>query len=136
MKDQDKEAIAKIQEKYSVSTSQGKHGICVEFAGVQEKFNLSTANDEFTIFTDEWHEHFADIDQVLIFFDGLFAGTIQIVVKYRGKTPVGHQAQVLKKGQIDVVSRTGSLLSLFWRQKSFKTKKYQRTANKSFERDE
>jgi hypothetical protein len=124
MNDRDKEAIARIREKYFVTTSDGKHGICLEFAGVPEKFNLTTANNEFTVFTDEWHEHFADMNQLMDFFDGLFSGTTRIVLKLRGRTVVGHQRQVLRDGKICVMSRTGSLIPLFWLRKTFKTLNY------------
>ena len=124
MNDRDKEAIARIREKYSVTTSDGKNGPCLEFSGVPEKFNLTTANNEFTVFTDEWHEHFADMDQLMDFWDGLFAGRVRIVLKLRGKTVVGHQRQVLKDGKPEVMSWTGSLLPLFWRRKTFKTLGY------------
>lgn len=129
MNDRDKAAIAEIQEKWPVTATPGDNEICLEFSGIPEKFNLSTAHDEFTIFTDTWHEHFADMEQLVSFFDGLFTGKIQIVVKYRGKTPVAHQVQVLEDKRVNVMSRTGGLVSPFWRPKSYRTLRYA-TANK------
>lgn len=130
MNDRDKAAITRIRQTFSVTATLIEKGICFEFAGIPEKFNLFTEKDEFIVFTDMWHEHFDNIDEVMTFFDGLFTGRIQIEVKFRGKTPVGHQVQLLKDGKVDIMSQTGSIVPLFWRPKSYKTLKFI-TANKS-----
>jgi hypothetical protein len=124
MTERDNNAIAAIRRKYRVVANPEKDGVNLEFAGVSEKFSLSTKNDEYTLFADSWHEHFPSLDHLLAFLDGLFSGTIQIVVKYRGKTAVGHQRQVLVEGQMRVVSQMGALVAPFWRQKAFKTLRY------------
>jgi hypothetical protein len=124
----DIDVIEKIKSAFPVKVTTEK-GIMIEFEGVEEKFNLDTAHDEFTIYTDTWHYHFADMDMLLTFFKDIFAGTLQIVVKFRGKTPVAHQVQLVKDGKVYVVSQTGILIPLFWRKKSYKTLNYKITAN-------
>ncbi len=124
MDDRDRDAVATLQNRFAVKATPTEKSTTLQFAGVPEKFNLSTKNNEFTIFTDAWHEHFADLSELQAFLDGLFSGRIQILVKYRGRTPVGHSTQVLKDGKVSVVSRTATLLPLFWRPKSYKTLNY------------
>jgi len=70
------------------------------------------------------------MDELEGFLGGLFSGTVEIVVTYRGKTPVGHKVRVQKDGGMKVMSRTASLVPLFWRPKSCKTLRYT-TANQS-----
>lgn len=120
----EKDAITAIQKKFPVKVVPVDNRLFLEFEGVPERFILAWANQEFTISTSAWHEHFGDLDQLLDFLDSLFSGRIQIVVKYRGETPVRHQIQVLKDGKVNVISQTGALLPLFWRLKSLETLRY------------
>jgi len=124
MNERNTNAIAAIQEVCPAEATPTKAGIVLKFSGISDKFTLSTENDEFTLFTDEWHEHFPDIEQLKSFWIGIFSGTEKIVIKYRGKTPIAHQRQVLKEGNWIVMSRTGSFVAPFWKPKSYKTIEY------------
>jgi hypothetical protein len=119
-----------LQQKYAASATQTPEGIHLQFPGVSETFGLSTAHDEFTLFTAAWHEHFPDMDELEGFLGGLFSGRVEIVVTYRGKTAVGHKVRVQKDGGMKVMSRTVGLVPLFWRPRSCETLRYT-TANKS-----
>jgi hypothetical protein len=132
MSDRNTEAIGRLQQRYAVSATQTPRGIHLQFPGVSETFELSTAHDEFTLLAAAWHEHFQSMDDLEGFLDGLFSGRVEIVVTYRGKTPVGHKVRVQKDGDIKVMSSTGNLVPLFWRAKSYKTLRYT-TANNSLE---
>jgi hypothetical protein len=132
MSDRDAQAIQRLQQKYAVAVTQTEKGFGLQFPGVSESFELSTAHGEFTVFTADWHEHFPDIMALEGFLDGLFSGTVEIVISYRGKTPVGHQVRVQGDGGARVVSRTGSLIPLFWRTKTHKTLRYT-NANKAMQ---
>jgi hypothetical protein len=132
MNDRDKEAAARIEAKYRATVTSENRSLCVTFPGIAERFHLSTEYNEYTISGEAWHEHLPDLTQLETFLDGIFSGAIRIVVKFRGKTPVGHQVQKMRDGRVDVTSRTGSLVPFFWRNKSFKTMEY-RTANNGTE---
>ena len=128
MKPEEEKAIVEIKGKYRCSTSSEKKGVGLHFDHVLETFTLVWLNGEFILFTEMWHEHFADVQELMTFLDGLFSGAIQVVVKCRGKSPVGHQVQRIVNGKKQVVSQVGSLVPLFWRKKTLKTMEY-RTAN-------
>lgn len=125
MNERDTDAVEAIQEVLSVETTPVKAGIALKFSGTSDNFTLSTKNDEFTIFADEWHEHFPNLEQLKSFLTDLFSGTAKIVIKYLGKTPVAHQRQILKENNWIVMSRNGSLVSPFWKPKSYKTIGYE-----------
>lgn len=127
--DRDTEVTHRLQEKFGATVTQTPTGIHLQFPGVSEPFELSTAQEEFTIFTATWHEHLPDMDALEDFLDCLFSGRMEIVVTYRGATPVGHQVRVQKDGTTTVMSRTGSLFPLFWRAKSYKTLRYESFSN-------
>jgi hypothetical protein len=124
MNDQHTEAIKRLQHKYGASSTQTAKGTQLQFPGIPESFELSTANDEFTLFTSAWHEHFPNVEHLEGFLDGLFSGRVEIIVTYRGETPVGHKVRVQRADRAEVVSSTGSLVPLFWRRKSYKTLTY------------
>lgn len=124
MTPEEQTAAEEIGRKFRLTTTPEKKGIGLKFDGIAEKFTLLWLNDEFILFTAAWHEHFGCVSEIAEFFGGLFSGTVQIVVKYRGKTPVGHQVQVIENGETQVVSRVGSLFPLFWRKKTFKRIEY------------
>jgi hypothetical protein len=128
MMDKVKEAIAKLKQDYPITETSAGGEIELKVEGVQETFRLATFRHECILFADAWHEHFDTADDLAEFLDGLFTGRVQIVVKYRGKTPVAHKVRLLHEGKIHFVSWTGSLISLFlfWRKKSYKTLDYRR----------
>ncbi len=110
--------------RYAAIANETPKGIRLQFPGIAESFDLSTAHDEFTLFTSTWHEHFTDMDRLEGFLDGLLSGRVEIVVTYRGETPVGHKVRVQRAYGAEVVSSTGSLVPLFWRAKSCRTLSY------------
>lgn len=124
MIDKVKDAIADLKEEYPITMMSVGDEIQLKIEGVQDTFVLSVSRHECILFTDVWHEHFDTADDLAEFLDGLFTGRIQIVVKYRGQTPVAHKVQVLHGGKVNTVSWTGSLVSPFWRKKSYKTLEY------------
>jgi hypothetical protein len=115
MNDRDTEAIRRLQRRYSATATPTPKGIQLQFPGITESFELSTAHDEFTLFTSSWHEHFGTMDDLEGFLDGLFSGSVEIEVTYRGKSPVSHKVRVHREGSMQVVSSTGCLVPLFWR---------------------
>jgi hypothetical protein len=121
-----KEAITRLKQNYPITVKSFRDEIELHVAGVQETFHLSVSRRECILFVDAWHEHFDTVDDLVGFLEGLFTGHMQIVVKYRGKTPVAHRVRVVHDGKDHVVSWTGSLLCLFlfWRKKSYKTLDY------------
>ena len=121
MNDRNIKAISAIKGAFSVKATPSAKGTTLEFKGTADVFTLSTENDEYTIFTRDWHAHFPDIEQLSSFLTALFTGTAKIIIKYRGKCAVAHQIQILKDGQWIVMSQTGSLISPFWKPKSYKT---------------
>jgi len=125
MNEQDTDAARRLQQKYAASANQTPKGIRLRFPGIAEPFELSTAHEEFTLSTPALHEHFPDMDHLEGFLDGLFSGRVEIVVTYRGETPVGHKVRVQRADGADVVSSTGSLVPLFWRAKSCKALSYE-----------
>jgi len=129
MNDQHTEAMKRLQQKYAASATQTAKGFRLQFPGIPEPFELSTAHGEFTLFTSAWHEHFPDVERLEGFLDGLFCGTVEIIVAYRGETPVGHKVRVQRVEGPEIVSSTGSLVPLFWRPKSYKTLRYQLPTN-------
>jgi hypothetical protein len=104
--------------------NQGKFTV----SGIDDTFYLNVSPDHCILSTDSWHEHFQEQSGILYgmdgtysfeeFLDGLFKGTIQILVKYRGKTRVGQEVLILQGEEVVAAHRTIVLLPLFWRKKS------------------
>ena len=118
------EVAARLREKYAAIVEDTPRGLQLRFPGVAESFELSTADDELTVFAESWHEHFEDIETLERFLDGLFSGSLEIVVTYRGSTPVAHKVVALRDGEMQVMSSTVVLVPLFWRRKSQRTLNY------------
>ena len=118
--------LARIQEKYPVTTCSEGDLIHLDVDGLKEKFRLSISKKERILFADSWHLHFDDppitLDALL---KGLFSGTIQIVVKFRGDKPVAQRTKVIQDDGPSYISWTSSLVSPFWRPKSYKTFTYE-----------
>lgn len=124
--------LEQFQENYFVHFSQNEDGFELDLDGIDEKFQIGISGDEIILFGEAWHEHFEGPNEFQEFLKELFIGSIQIVTKYRGNTPVAHQLQILRDGVPIVISQTGSIFSPFWREKSFKTITY-KAANKPLE---
>ena len=118
------EIVSRLQHKFGASITDAPRGFQIQFPDVTERFELSTANAELTLFADSWHEHFSDLHALERFLGALFAGTAEIVVTYRVKTPIGHKVLVHQDDGTRIVSSTGILGPLFWRRKSWRTFNY------------
>ena len=118
--------LARIQEKYAVTTCSEGDLIHLDVDGLKKKFRLSISKKERILFADCWHLHFDDPPCTLkAVLEGLFSGTIQIVVKFRGNTPVAQRTKVIQDDGPRCISWTSSLVSPFWRPKSYKTFTYE-----------
>jgi hypothetical protein len=111
------EVATRLREKYAAIVDETSLGLQLRFPGVAESFELSTADDELTVFAESWHEHFEDIETLERFLDGLFSGRLEIVT-YRNSTPVAHKIVARRHGETQVVSSTSVLVPLFWKRKS------------------
>jgi hypothetical protein len=127
------EVAARLRQKYSATVVETPRGLELRFPGISDFFELSTANDELTVFTQSWHEHLEDIEALERFLDGLFSGRLEIVVTYRGRTPVAHKVLARRDGETKVMSSTAILAPLFWRRKSNRTLSYTISPNQSQE---
>ena len=98
MIDKIKELLSRLKDKYPITdTWSGQQGE-LKMDGVDDTFYIHVSPDHCILSTNSWHEHFRDqwgvpygLDgpyNLEEFLDGLFTGTIQIMVKYRGKTPL------------------------------------------------
>ena len=125
-----KSLLVKIKDKYQIDLNERDNEIELLTVGKDKKFTVSYSHGEYTVYSDKWHEHFEDLEELEKFIDGLLAGNIQIAIKYRGQTPVGHQVQIIKDRKKHVISQTGSLFSAFWKKNSIEYINYS-TANKT-----
>jgi hypothetical protein len=127
------EVAARLREKYGATIRESARPMQIEFPDIPHAFELS-ADDELTLFTDSWHEHFDTMKSLEAFLDHLFAGRLEVIVTYRGSTPVAHRIVGYRDGETHVLSRTGILLPLFWRRKSQRTLTYRKTPDHAIER--
>jgi len=131
------DVLARIQEKYFVTISSEGDFIHLDIKGVKETFRLTVSKKERILFSDAWHMHFDDppftIESLL---EGLFSGTVHIIVKFRGDKPVGQRVKVIQDKEPSYISWTSAsaLVSPFWRSKSYKTFTYE-AANKTINSD-
>lgn len=124
------ETLIRLQQEYPVRvTSSGKKEVKFTVDGIEDTFHVSVHSNDCIICTESWHEHVADYYGLNSFLHLLFSGTIRITVKYRGRFPVAHCVRKMHKGKEVVISRTGSLVSPFWKKKSYKTLEYQPAKN-------
>ena len=125
------EVAARLRQKYSATVVETPRGLELHFPGISDSFELSTANDELTVFHSLWHEHFEDTEALERFLDGLFSGRLEIVITYRGITPVAHKVLARQDGETKVMSSTAILVPLFWKRKSQRTLSYTISPNQS-----
>jgi hypothetical protein len=125
MNDAIRYSLSELQKEYDIDIEQDGNVLKLTMKSIDETLSLSDKNSEYTVFTSAWHEHFDEIGQLESFLRALLSGGIVVVVKYRGKQPVAHQAQMIKDGHTQVVSQAASLISPFWRARSFKTFRYE-----------
>jgi hypothetical protein len=128
------EVATRLREKYDAIVRETDRGMQCEFPGVLQTFELSSANDELTLFAEAWHEHFDSMEDLEGFLHRLFDGTLQITVTYKGTTPVAHRVVARRGDETRVLSRSGVLMPLFWRRKSQRTFTYEKSPNQAMER--
>jgi hypothetical protein len=114
------EVAARLRDKFNATVRETGPTMELEFSGVPHAFELA-ADDELTLFTDSWHEHFDSVESLEAFLDGLFAGRLQVIVTYRGGIPVAHKVVAYRNGETRVLSRSGVLVPLFWKRRSRRT---------------
>lgn len=123
------ETLTRLQREYPISvTSSGKKRMEFSVDGITDEFWVSVNSGDCIVGANAWHEHVGDAEGLEDFLHLLFTGTIQIEVTYRGNTAVGHHVRRLKDGKEETMTRTGSLISPFWKRKSYKKLDY-RPAN-------
>ena len=127
------EVAARLRKKYGATVREVGRTMQLEFPDVPHAFELS-ADDELTLFTDSWHEHFDSMESFEAFLGGLFAGRLQVIVTYRGTRPVAHKVVAHRGDDTRVLSRTGVLIPLFWKRKSQRTLSYAKSPNHAMER--
>ncbi len=135
MNDKILSALARIEERYPITSTCQADQIDIDAKGVDGDFRLSVCEKTGAVFSDSWHEHFDDYEGLEPFLENLFSGKFQVVVEYRGESPIAHQLQMLEGDKIIVRSTTRSLVSPFWRKKSRKTLRYI-VANKGMKTDQ
>jgi len=116
--------ISELAKHPNVRASADGSGFIVRTCDDEHAIKIQGVGDEFIVFAEEWHEHFDGAEEVLTFVRGLLSGTIEVAVKFRGPTPVGHQVHALEGGVRRVVSASGCLLSPFWRKKTIRILRY------------
>jgi hypothetical protein len=116
--------LAELKRRYPVQDVRRDDDIVLRAEGVDEEFVVAEDGDGWALFGDTWHEHFESAEELGGFLVALFRGQARIVAKFRGRTAVGHRVEVIQDGRGRTVSRTGLLLPLFWRRKSYRTMDY------------
>lgn len=108
----------------------------LDVKGTNRDFRLTVSKNESIVFTDVWHIHFGGHYPLTLklLLEGLFAGTIHVIVKFRGDKPVGQKVKVIQDGGPNYVSWSSALVSPFWRPKSYRTFTYE-TANNAINTD-
>ncbi|MHC4521039.1 MAG: hypothetical protein ACYTAS_20800, partial [Planctomycetota bacterium] len=104
-------ALAKMKEKYSLTTRDEGDRIHLHVTGIREDFRLTVSMQDRVLVGDTWHIHLdkppgTTLESLL---EGLFSGAIHIVVKYRGDKPVGQRVKVVQEKGPSYVSWTGAL---------------------------
>lgn len=118
--------LARIERNYPITIVPDDDLIHVDVEGLHGDFRFSISPSTCAVFTESWHEHFNDSPVDLeALLKGLFSGETQIVVKYRGNTPVAHRTMIIKDDGPSYTSWTGNLVSPFWKKKSYKTFRYE-----------
>jgi len=124
MNENSKALLTKLTSKYPLAILEDGKLIRFNIIGIEEVFRVSDSGKEIIISTESWHEHFGkynSYEDAIDFFDDLLSGKAYILVKYRGDFPVAHSLHKINKDNNDItLSRTGSLISPFWRKKSIK----------------
>ena len=106
-----------IQEALPIATFPAERGLRLEIAGVDASLELAIGQ-EFTVFADSWHEHFATRDELMAFLHDLVCGVLQVVVTYQGSRAVAYQIVETGNGAVRIRSSGGALLWSWWRQRN------------------
>lgn len=121
------EAIAHMKQDYPITDSLSGEVVDIRIAGIADTFRVSVAGGEYTLFTDEWHQHFETAEGLEAFLRYLLTGRARVVVTYRGDRPVAHTIEVIQDGKVRTVGGTAELLQPFWRRKRRKALDYRLT---------
>jgi hypothetical protein len=106
-----------IEEALPITTVPAERGLRLEIAGVDASLELAIGQ-EFTVFADSWHEHFATRDELMAFLQGLVCGALHVVVTYQGSRAVAYQIVEAGNGAVKIRSSGGALLRPWWRQRN------------------
>lgn len=119
-------SLSELRKDYDIDIQRDGSIWKLTMRGIDEMLSVSDRTGEYAVSTSAWHEHFDEVGELEDFLRALFSGNIVVVVKYRGSQPVAHQIQMIKDGRhTQVVSRGASLVSPFWRARTFKTFRYE-----------
>ena len=127
MSDEIQSALTGMKEKYPLTTSEEGDLTHLDVKGTNGNFRLTVSKGESILFADVWHIHFGghyplSLESLL---EGLFAGTIQVIVKFRGDKPVGQKVKIIQDDGPNYISWSSALVSPFWRPKSYRTFTYE-----------
>ena len=106
-----------IEEALPITTFPAGRRFRLEIAGVEASLELAIGQ-EFTVFADSWHEHFATQDELMAFLHDLVCGVLQVVVTYQGSRAVAYQIVETGNGVVKTRSSGGALLRPWWRQRN------------------
>ena len=139
------EILSRLKQKYPITdTWSGEKG---EFkvSGIDDTFYIDFLSRDNCILSNNysWHEHFIGQSGDLLgldgpysleeFLDGLFKGTIQIIVKYRGDIPVAQEVGFVGEGEFEGIHHTSILrLKSFFKRRWYKKLEY-KVDNKQLE---
>ncbi|MBS3763969.1 MAG: hypothetical protein ACLFWL_13675 [Candidatus Brocadiia bacterium] len=137
MCDEIQAVLATMKEQYPLTICEEGDFVHLDVRGTRSNFRLTVSRSDNILFSDVWHIHFGRENPLTLhaLLEGLFEGTIQVVVKFRGDMPVGQKVRVIQDDGPHHVSWSGVLLSPFWRRKSYRTFTYE-TASKTMNADQ
>ena len=119
--------LEEMKGKYPLTIFEEGDLIHLGVKGTNRDFRLTVCKNKSIVFTDVWHIHFGGHCPLTLksLLEGLFAGTIHVIVKFRGDKPVAQKVKVIQDGEPNYVSWSSALVSPFWRPKSYRTFTYE-----------
>lgn len=119
------ESIVPVLADYPLAIEVQGSKMTITSDSLPEALHVDYEYDEYTIYTDSWHEHVGSAQGVKEFLLALLSGTARIVLKYRGSFLAAHKVQWKKNGEFKTIGLSGSLLSPFWRKKRIVIRSYE-----------
>ncbi len=110
--------LSRLKAKYPITDAWSEEEGEFKVSGIDDTFYITFLSCDHFILSNNysWHEHFVEragdiywLDgpySLEEFLNGLFMGTIQIIVKYRGNTFIAHAVGILKEGNVEVIRQT------------------------------